>query len=87
MSHIDVFKTYEDLLASGIPESQAKAQVRALDNALERVVTKDDLKTALNSFEKEMKIFFGYLVAGSIFVTYVMPIIIALILKKLGIST
>lgn len=31
MSHIDTLQVYEDLIASGIPEKQAKAQIKSMD--------------------------------------------------------
>lgn len=49
MSHIDTLKTYEDLIATGIPENQAKAQVKALDEAFDGIdaVRKAELELAI----------------------------------------
>jgi len=55
MSHIDVFKAYEDLLAAGVEPEHAKAHVRVLDNALDRVATKDDLKGLEKDINKEIR--------------------------------
>lgn len=83
MSHIDIFETYESLLNSGVPEPQAKAQVRALDNAMDKVSTKDDLKIAISGLEKDLKSYNTKLLIGTVFVTYLIPIAVALTLKVL----
>jgi hypothetical protein len=50
MAHIDTLKYYEDLIKSGQNETEAKAHVYTLNNALSDLVTKEDL----NSLEKRI---------------------------------
>ena len=45
MSHINTLRIYEDLITSGIPEKQAKAQVHAIENFITDLATKDDLSS------------------------------------------
>jgi hypothetical protein len=78
MSHIDTLQAYEDLVRSGIGEPQAKAQVHALNAAFDGVATKADLQM----LEKDLKIFFVYLVGGTLLVGLLIPII----LKYLGLN-
>ena len=73
VASIDTLQAYENLVASGIPEQQAKAQVHLLNGSLSDLATKDDLKMLeKNSF------------VGFIYAPVIVGIIIALILKWLG---
>jgi hypothetical protein len=59
MSHIDTLKVYEDLVESGVPETQAKAHVHSLDKSFDGVVTTESLSIALKGLEFDLKIFLG----------------------------
>lgn len=78
MSHINTLRIYEDLITSGIPEKQAKAQVHAIENFITDLATKDDLSSVMKMLEKDLKIFFGYLVGGTIIIAILIPIILKL---------
>ena len=95
MSHIDTLKTYEDLMASGVPSEQAKSHVHALNSSFDGVATKDDLNNLRSDFTKDLtnmadrleshlKIFFVYTIFGGIALTIIFPIILQLILKQFG---
>ena len=55
MAHIDVFQHYDNLMAAGVSEAQAKEQARALNSALDGLVTKEDLKYELNNLESKLE--------------------------------
>lgn len=80
VASIDTLQAYENLVASGIPEQQAKAQVHLLNGSLSDLATKDDLKM----LEKDLKYFFINSFVGFIYAPVIVGIIIALILKWLG---
>jgi Na+-translocating ferredoxin:NAD+ oxidoreductase RnfE subunit len=60
MAAIDIFKRYDELRASGIPDEQARAQLNVMEDMLstimQNMVTKDDVNLKLNSFAKEYKL-------------------------------
>lgn len=76
MSHIDTLQAYEDLVASGVPEKEAKAHVHTLEKSFDSVVTTESLAIALKSLEYDLKIFFTWEI-GIVFIT-------AFILPKIG---
>jgi hypothetical protein len=59
MEHVDTLKAYKELMAAGIPDKQAEAQVYFLDNAFEKAVfnlsTKEDLKELRGELKSEIK--------------------------------
>ncbi len=75
MSHIDTLRVYKEYVKVGYSPDQAEAAVQALDYAIDGVATKSDLML----LEKDLKIFFGYLVGGTFLVTLAFPFIIKLI--------
>lgn len=75
MSHIDTLQVYEDLKESGVSEKEAKAHVKALNASFDTVVTESNLKNELLNLEHRLKMFFVYLVGGSLLLTLFMPII------------
>ena len=85
MAHIDTLKAFRELVASGMPEKQAEAQVSVLDSSLrdatEDLATKKDLEI----LEKDLKVFFGYTVGGSFLALFLAPLLIAVGLKLLKI--
>jgi len=84
MSNIDTLNAFDDLIMSGTPEGQARAQIKllceSLDKSLNKVATKDDLLL----LEKDLKIFFVYLVGGTILAAIILPIVAHIILKYFG---
>ncbi len=65
MEHVKTLKMYEDLVDAGMPESQAKATVYALDTAFDGVVTVKDLEI----LKTDLKVFFSLeIVAVVIFI-------------------
>jgi len=86
-SNIDTLKTYEDLIASGIPDSQAKAHVKALNKSLDGLATKDDLKATEAFLKQELTIVKSDIKSDIAFMV-MLPIIIAfaaqILLKKKG---
>ncbi len=75
MEHINTLKTYKNLIASGVPEQQAEAHVYALNSGFDSAVTTDVLTTALNKLEYDLKMFFVYLVAGTLITLLLFPLI------------
>ena len=88
MAHIDTLQAFEDLVASGISEQQAKAQVKTLNNALDGLATKEDLNVGLQTLEKDLKVFFGYAIGGSLLTAFLLPtiagVVVWSVLKLLG---
>lgn len=56
MEHINSLETFDNLVASGIPENQARAQVKTLNRAFDGIVTKEFLKVSLLDFAREYKL-------------------------------
>ena len=54
MASIDTLQAYEDLIASGITEKEAKAQVHLLNNSLNGLATREDLHREINGLEKRI---------------------------------
>lgn len=44
VEHINTLQAYDNLIAAGIPESQARAQVHLTNSSLDHLATKDDFK-------------------------------------------
>ncbi len=76
MNHIDTLKTYDDLVNSGVPTSQARAHVHALDSSFDSVVTRKDLSI----MEQDLKIFLG----GEMALLFIFSFFLPLILKRFG---
>jgi hypothetical protein len=55
MSHVDTLKIFEDLVASGTPSEQARAQVKALDDAFDGVdaVRRAELELSMELLRKD----------------------------------
>jgi hypothetical protein len=56
MEHVNTLKAYKDLVAAGVNEEQAEAQVMVLNSSFESVATKNDL----NLMEANLKHFFTW---------------------------
>ncbi len=54
MEHVNTLKAYKDLMAAGVSETQAEAQVNLLNNSLDHLATKDDLKNLEKDLVREM---------------------------------
>lgn len=55
MSHFSTLKAYKQLVATGIPEAQAEAQVLLLENSLDHLATKNDLKNEIRNLERDLR--------------------------------
>jgi hypothetical protein len=84
MANIDTLQAYEDLVASGITEKEAKAHAHLLNNSLDGLATKEDLQNSLQNLEKDLKYFFISSFIGFVYAPVIAGIIIAGILKWLG---
>ena len=89
MSHINTVRIYRNALDSGFTEEQALCQAEQafsqfelFQGSLNGFVTLNDLRSEVQILEKDLKVFFGYLVGGTIFVAVLIPIAI----KFLGIG-
>lgn len=80
MRHIDTLKTFEDLVASGVPESQAKTQARLLDSAFDNAVTSEQLNFGLTNLKHELQIFFTW----ELGIVLLSALIIPIITKRFG---
>jgi hypothetical protein len=73
MTHsVDTLQVYEELTSSGFSEQQAKANIKAMGYFISDLATKTDIRL----LEKDLKIFFGYLVGGTIIVAVLIPVIL-----------
>lgn len=81
MAHIDTLKAFEQLLNGGCTEQQAKAQIYMTQDVVTDMVTKDDLTVALQLLEQHLKIYFSYMLGGTVLVTVLLP----MFLKYIGI--
>ena len=75
MATIDTLKYYEELVAGGISDKQAKVQIYTLEKALNNLGTKEDLRIV----EKDLKHFFVMSIIGFIYA----PLAIAWLIKHL----
>ncbi len=75
MATIDTLKYYEELVAGGISDKQAKVQIYTLEKALNNLGTKEDLRIV----EKDLKHFFVMSIVGFIYA----PLAIAWLIKHL----
>lgn len=82
MIHIDTLEVYKQALEAGNTEEQALFYVKSLNASFDTVVTEPYLRQELSNLENRLKIFFGYLVIGTIIGSLVIPILI----KFLGIQ-
>ncbi len=71
MSHIDTLKEYKALLECGFPPSQAEGVIKQLNASFDNVVTQKDLKI----LENDLKIFFSWIVGGTLILALIIPII------------
>ena len=58
MANINTLKYYDELIANGIPESQARVQVNTLDTYIDKLATKEDLfviKEDLKNVKENLK--------------------------------
>ena len=75
MATIDTLKHYEELVASGISDKQARVHIYTLEKALNNLGTKEDLRT----IEKDLRHFFVMSIVGFIYA----PLAIAWLIKHL----
>lgn len=54
MEHVNTLRAYKDLMAAGVSETQAEAQVNLLNSSLDHLATKDDLKNLEKHLSKEI---------------------------------
>lgn len=79
MRHIDTLEKYEQLLKSGVPETQAKAQVYALNSAIEESMVEVATKQDLQNLEAHLKIYFNKIVGGAVVAGLIMPIFLKIL--------
>lgn len=84
MSHIDTLKAYDELILSGTPDKQAREQIGFFTSSIEGLATKEDLKTAINMLEKDIKLFIASLVGITVILSIILPIATTFISKKFG---
>lgn len=60
MAHIDVFQYYDNLVATGMAEPQAKEQARAFNAALDGLTTKEDLSNSVGILRNDMLVGFEH---------------------------
>ena len=56
---MNTLKMYDDFLANGYSEVQARCAVNNFDLIIDDLATKDDLKQAIKQLESDLKIFFS----------------------------
>lgn len=54
MEHINTLKAFDNLVASGVPADEARAQVEALNSAFDGVATKQDLADLESRLESKI---------------------------------
>jgi hypothetical protein len=72
-------KIYKEYLNGGFTSEEAESMVNSMELGLDGIATKNDLK----QLEGDLKIFFGYLVGGTVLVAIVLPLVIATVTKLL----
>jgi hypothetical protein len=80
METVNTLQHFLDLKSGGIPDEQAKTQAFALNKALYGFATKDDLAQGLAGLEKDLKIFFGYAIGGSLLTAFIFPTTVGLVI-------
>ena len=74
----EILSKYIECLTTGMDDKQSQLFANSWAEACEphsEMVTKQDLREALNTLESDLKIFFVYLVASGLFVGFFLPII------------
>jgi len=73
--NIDTLEAYDDLIKAGVPDLQARAQIYNMSKATDDLITSKELKLALEMLEKDLKIFFVYIVGGALAANMVIPLL------------
>lgn len=91
MGHIDTFKVYQDYKLAGYSEEQAICAMSTLDKSFDNVVTKLDLENLElridNKIDKAihgLKWFMVSTTIGTVLFGFILPLVLAIILKKYG---
>ncbi|HHT9129963.1 MAG TPA: hypothetical protein ACFYEC_03740 [Candidatus Brocadiaceae bacterium] len=84
--HIDTYKLYRELMASGVPEAQAEAHIKSMDISvfIDDLVTKNDIYIFHKELIREVKtiVFIG--VAAALIMPAIIKLVTLLILKLTG---
>jgi hypothetical protein len=67
----DSLQAFDNLIAAGTPENQARAHVKEFNNALSETATKTDLLM----LEKDLKIFFTWEIGAVLIAVLILPMI------------
>jgi hypothetical protein len=73
----DTLHLVDKLKLAGIPQEQAEAVIRVIAQAQDQLVTKDDLKSALDDVINPIKIDLAILKTDSLAIKWMMGILIA----------
>lgn len=73
----DTLHLVDKLKSAGIPQKQAEAVIRVIAEAQDQLVTKDDLKSALDDVINPIKIDLAILKTDSLAIKWMMGILIA----------
>ncbi|RIZ66369.1 MAG: DUF1640 domain-containing protein [Methylococcales bacterium] len=73
----DTLHLVDKLKSAGIPQKQAEAVIRVIAEAQDQLVTKDDLKSALDDVINPIKIDLAILKTDSLAIRWMMGILIA----------
>ncbi len=73
----DILHLVDKLKSAGIPQKQAEAVIRVIAEAQDQLVTKDDLKSALDDVINPIKIDLVILKTDSLAIRWMMGILIA----------
>ena len=73
----DTLHLVDKLKSAGIPHKQAEAVIRVIAEAQDQLVTKDDLKSALDDVINPIKIDLAILKTDSLAIRWMMGILIA----------
>jgi hypothetical protein len=68
------------LVASGVAPEKARIHSDILNASFDHVATKDDLAQGLAGLEKDLKIFFGYAIGGSLLTAFIFPTTVGLVI-------
>ena len=69
MAHIDTLKAFDELVTSGVPEKEARAQISVLEKSFDGVVTTKDLQV----MESNLKYFFTWEIVTVTIVIVTLP--------------
>lgn len=86
MANINTLEYFDNLVRAGVSEREARANVENLNSSLDHLATKEDLNLMAEKIERNLKIFFGYIIGGTFLATILIPILVAIFLKLTGIS-